>query len=280
MRRISLDNIIGDVNRLPSLPTIIHELILAMNKEDVSVGILSQGIQQDQALSARVLRVANSPFFGLRKPVASIHDAIVVLGFRAVSSLVTTAALTDLFKMPSMSKFDQASFWRHSLGTAVCARHLASLNSFDPETAYTAGLLHDIGRLLLIICHPEPYTEALTWREEQDCMLLEAERHVLGVDHMDAGAALAIHWNFAPPILDAAAFHHNPPHSDRATLTDLVHFADILSHALDMERTQLGRVGKIDEGAWNRLNLDWDKLRSRFPAIETEFQGYDSLVPG
>lgn len=279
MNTLLPDAIVDNLHRLPSLPNIVSELIIALNQEGVSIGALAQGIEKDQALSARALRVANSPFYGLRQPIASINDAIVVLGFRAVSSLVMTAALTDLFKMPYMSWFDQATFWRHSLGTAVCARKLARIAGLEPETGFTAGLLHDIGRLLLVMTSPKQYEAANAYRNEEDCSLTEAERHVLGITHAEAGEALAKHWHFAPVIRDAVACHHAPPPAGKATITDLTHVSNILAHALDIERAPRSRVDTIDPDAWARLNLDWSKLRGLLPEIEHEFESYDSLLP-
>lgn len=278
MNPITLGNLVNDVHRLPSLPAIVQELLATLDREDASVDDLMHGVEQDQALSARVLRVANSPFYGMTQSVASIQDAIVILGFKAVESLVTTAAIVDSLKLPPMTWFDQSTFWRHSLATAVCARQLAGLTGFKPNVAFTAGLLHDIGRLLLIVCYPEPYRTAVARKKELDCMLVDAEREVLGLTHMEAGEALASHWRFAPVIREAVSRHHSPPPADSATLTDVVHFADLLAHALDLEHSADTLVGKIDEAAWGRLNLDPAKLTGRFPAIEAEYRSYDSFV--
>ncbi len=277
MNPVTLDSIVDNINRLPSLPSVVNELILALGNKSVNVDELAHGIEKDQALSARALRVANSPFYGVRQPIASIHDAIVVLGFRAVSSLVTTAALTNYFKLPELAWFDQSTFWRQSLGTAICCRKLASSAGLDPETGFTAGLLHDIGRLILVISCPQQYQAAMAWRNERDCFLLEAEMQVLGVNHAQAGEALAKHWNFAPAVRAAIASHHAPLASPSATLSDLVHVADILGHALDIARDPQALVREIDPAAWQRLGLDWARLSTILPSIEHEFESYDSL---
>lgn len=279
MNEITLESVVDNINRLPSLPAIVNELIIALGDKNVSVNELAHGIEKDQGLSARALRVANSPFYGVRQPIASIHDAIVVLGFRAVNSLVTTAALTDYFKLPELSWFDQATFWHHSLGAAVCARQLARRTGLDPEIGFTAGLLHDIGRLLLVVCCPRQYEIAINWRNEHNSFLTDAEKRILGVTHAQAGEVLAKHWNFAPAIREAVAFHHAPPDSQTATVIDLAHVADILAHAMDMARDPHAMVGHIDPGAWRRLGLDWNRLGEALKDIEREFSSYDSLLP-
>jgi len=278
--RITLDNVLDNIHRLPSLPAVVNELILALSNEGLSVSELAHGIEKDQALSARALRVANSPFYGMRKPISSIHDAIVVLGFRAVSSLVTTAALTDFFKSPQLSWFDQSSFWRHSLGAAVSGRRLARVVGLDPEIGFTAGLLHDIGRLLLVVCCAKDYEAAIVWRGQHDAFLLDAEEQVLGVTHCQAGAALARHWNFAPEIQEAVATHHHPVAGERPSYADLTHVAELLAHALDLARDPYSLASPLEEGALTRLGLDWDLVATALPGVEDEFAGYDGLLPG
>lgn len=278
MNTITLDTVLDNIHRLPSLPAVVNELILALSDDGLSVDELAHGIEKDQALSARALRVANSPFYGMQKSISSIHDAIVVLGFRAVGSLVTTAALTDFFKAPELTWFDQSTFWRHSLGTAVCGRKLADQARLDPEIGFTAGLLHDIGRLLLVVCCTKQYEAAVIWREEHDSFLLEAEREVLGVTHAEAGAALAQHWNFAPSIQVAVATHHQPVAGTTASYADLTHLCEIMAHGLDLARDRYAMATELDESVLVRLGLDWTYLAASLPGIEREFDSYESLL--
>lgn len=279
MNKLSLDNLLDDIHRLPSLPSVVNELILSLSNEGLSVDALAHGIEKDQALSARALRVANSPFYGMRKPVSSIHDAIVVLGFRAVGSLVTTAALTDFFRSPKLTWFDQSTFWRHSLGAAVCGRKLALGAGLDAETGFTAGLLHDIGRLLLVVCCARQYEAVHLWRKEHDTPLLETEEQLLGLTHAQAGEALARHWHFAPEIQQAVATHHRPLAGARASYADLAHVSDVLAHGLDLARDPYALASELDESALTRLHLDWQRLRAAMPEIEREFEGYETLLP-
>lgn len=280
MSKIALETVTDNIHRLPSLPAVVNELILALSNEGLSVDELAHGIEKDQALSARALRVANSPFYGMQKSVSSIHDAIVVLGFRAVSSLVTTAALTDFFSGTTRTWFDQSTFWRHSLGAAVCSRKLAGKAGLDPEIGFTAGLLHDIGRLLLVVCCPEQYEAVLAHRNEHDDYLLTVERDLLGVTHAQAGEALARHWNFSPDIVAAVANHHQPDGNNGAGYDDVAHVADILAHGLDFAREPGALASPLDESSLARLGIDWAQLAAALPAIEKEFAGYDSLLPG
>lgn len=282
MMPLSLDEVLADVRQLPSLPAVVVELIQALENDATSIDQIAEAIARDQSLVARALRVANSPFYGIQHKVASIHDAIVVLGFRAVGSLVTAASVTGYFTPPPQVPFNLTQFWRHGIGTALCARALARLVKLDAETAFTAGLLHDIGVMLLLTTRPGHYADVLAHRDAEDCHLVEAEREVLGFDHAAAGAALASRWSFPREIVDAVALHHapqaDPESGGQATLVDVVHLANILAHALDLGGAPQALVPPVDADAWRRMGLDGDALQSLLPGIEREHEGYCALL--
>ena len=278
MAPLTLDEVVASVGQLPALPAVVDELIRAFENEAVGVDELAGGVAKDQALAARVLRVANSPFYGVQQKVASIHDAIVVLGFRAVGSLVMAASVTGYFSPAEQSTFDLAGFWRHSIGAALCAKALARRTGLDAESGFTAGLLHDIGRLMLVTTHSMHYAKVLAWREEHDCLIHRAERHVLGFDHAQAGEILARRWRFPPDIVRAVAQHHAPAAADARSLADVAHVANILAHALDLGGEAQAMVPPLDPGAWRRLGLDGPALKSMVAGIEREHESYCALL--
>jgi putative nucleotidyltransferase with HDIG domain len=281
----SLEEVLADIRQLPSLPAVVGELLRVLNHESTGVDQLADGIAKDQALAACVLRVANSPFFGVQYKVASIHNAIVVLGFRAVGSLVMAATVTGFFTPPREVSFDLSQFWRHSIGTALCARVLARHVGLDPEIGFAAGLLHDIGVLMLLTTRPTHYAAVLAYREAHDCHLVEAERAVLGFDHGVAGEALAVRWRFPAEIVGAVALHHlpsagdHPPaFQDKATLADVVHLANILAHALDLGAAPQALVPPVDPDVWRRIGLSGESLKPLLAAVEREHEGYCALL--
>ncbi len=278
MSELTLEAVLADVEGMPSLPTVVAELIRSLEKESVSVDELVAGIVGDQALAARVLRVANSPFFGIQHRVASIHDAIVVLGFRAVGSLVLAASLTGYFVPPEGSGIDLAVFWRHGMGTGLCARALARHCGLEAETAFTAGLLHDIGQLLLVTARPVQYAEALAWRDERDCPMREAERSILGFDHAQVGRMVTERWRFPSEIVQAVAHHHDPIQAEASGYADVAHVADALAHGLDLARDARAMVPRIDMDAWKRLGLDERGLTEMLPGVAREHESYCALL--
>lgn len=282
MSPLTLEEVLADIRQLPSLPEVVGELIRTLDNESAGIDQLAEGIAKDQSLAARALRVANSPFYGIQHKVSSIHDAIVILGFRAVGSLVMAASVTGYFTPPKGVPFDLGHFWRHGLGTALCARALARHAGLDTEAGFSAGLLHDIGVLMLLTTRPEHYARVLAYREEHDSHIPEAERAILGFDHAQAGEALTSRWRFPADIVRAVALHHapegRPENSAAASLADVVHVANILAHALDLAGAPLALVPPLRDAAWHRLGLDAAKLKAMLPGIEQEHESYCALL--
>lgn len=280
MNPIVLDEILRRIHKLPSLSTVVMELLATMNQDDVHVGTLAQTIAQDQALAAKTLRLANSSFYGMARQITTIQDAIAILGFRAVRSVATTAALIGTFAGGPHTRFDFAPFWRHSIAAAVCARELAPYLHVNSEHAYTAGLMHDIGRLVLLTQFQSNYETAMAYRTENDCHLLEAERAVLGVDHAQVGHALTQHWNFPQAMQQALAEHHAPSSLDVSALTLVLMAADAIAHALDLSLDADDLVATVPVGLWQRLGLGETALQVVFENIETQFAGACLILNG
>lgn len=278
MTRPSLQEIVTGLRALPSLPTVVMELLQTMGRDDVDIHRLARGISHDQALAARTLRVANSPFYGMQGRIDTIAEAITVLGFVNVRSLVTTAGIAMAWPASGAAGFAPRIFWRHSLGVASCAAALAPFAGLRADPLFLAGLLHDIGRLVLVVTHPHAYAEILQQRAQTDCLLRDAERAVLGFDHAQIGSELCHHWRIPAPIAAAVERHHQVnPYAPKlpADMTDVVHVADVLAHALDLAGDPDALVPPPDGAALQRLNLDEHALR---PVLEQAERHFNSLA--
>lgn len=269
----------SSVRALPALAAVVRELLDLLAREDVSADALARCIAHDQALTAKTLRLANSSFYGMPRRVDTVGEAIAVLGMRTVRSVVTAAALTGSFKRSACEGFEFTAFWRHSIATAISAKLLADSVKLDGEAAFTAGLLHDIGQLVLATCHPEACALALQHRAEHDAPLLASERAVFGQDHTEVGALLAEHWRFSPLLVDAIRRHHQPtPPADKG-LAALLHVADNIAHALDLAQQDSDAVPALDPLAWLALGLDAAQCAALFGDIETQTQAVcDALL--
>ena len=277
----SLAEIVGGLRALPSLPTVVMELLQTMGEEDVDIDRLARGIGNDQALTARTLRVANSPFYGLQGKIGTIAEAITVLGFVNVRSLVTTAGIATAWPAGGAAGFEPRIFWRHCLAVASCASALAPHGRQRPEILFLAGLLHDIGSLVLLVTHPAVYADILVRRKQLDCLPLDAERAVLGFDHAQIGSELCRHWRIPAPIAAAVERHHqvNPGAPGLpADMADVIHIADGLAHALDLAGDPDAMVPPPASAAWQRLGLGEGNLRAVLEQAERHFNGFANLL--
>ena len=263
MSAITLEQAVGKLRDLPTLPLVVTELISSFGQANVSVGELAAKLANDQALTAKTLRLANSSFYGLQCKVRTIEQAIAVLGLDSVRALVTSAGIISNFSGDA-GGFDVTGFWRHAVGTALCAKSLARLANCNQEFAFVSGLLHDIGRLVLITRFPVQYEAAIAHRNAADCDILQAERAVLGLDHALVGRALAEHWKFPVLIQRAIAHHHAPMAQDLGAIPSVVHVADAIFHALDLASYADEQVPHIAQNAWDSLGIDPAGLRRVF----------------
>lgn len=273
MTTLALGDVLPAVNKLPSLPTVVMELLASMDQEDINIDALASKITQDQALTAKTLRLANSSFYGMAHQITTIAEAIAILGFRTVRSLATTAALIGTFANQAPGRFSFAPFWRHSIAAAVCARELATHLKLNAEQAYTAGLLHDIGRLVLVTQFPRDFEGVMTHRAQQDCTLLEAEVAVLGLDHATVGQALTQHWKFPLAMQQAVAGHHASSIPEGQALTLVIQLADALAHALDFSNDDDDLVPVVSNAAWQQLGLNDATLMTVMANSVQQFEG-------
>lgn len=269
---LTLEQAVGRLNDLPALPVIVSELLLSFDDPDVELGEVAAKIAKDQALAAKTLRLANSSFYGLQSKVRTISQAIQVLGFDSVRALVVGAGVIGGFENGRRKGFDFAGFWRHAIASALCARALARRIGSPAELAFVAGLLHDLGRLVLVTRFPEHYAEVLAQRMLRDSQLQEAERAVLGIDHAQVGRALAQRWRLPEALARAIGNHHQPMEQDFGELAGTVHVANALAHGLDLAGGYDDLVPTIVQGAWDGLLLDQASLRTMFAAVEAQFE--------
>ena len=253
---LSYEEAIKKLDDLPSLPAIVVDLINSIDHEDVDISVLAKKVARDLALAAKTLRVANSSLYGLQIKVTTIQQAITYLGFQVTRNLVMTAAITSHFQETMCQGLDAKSFWRHSIATAACAKVLARLMRVNQDYSFTAGLLHDIGRLALALCFPQQFQHAVAYRAAHDCTMQEAERAVLGIDHVEAGLVLAQHWNFSDTLQLAIAGHHNPEAPGASALASIIHVADAVVHALDLTQVSDDLVPRVSPAAWATIGLD------------------------
>jgi len=230
-----------------------------------------------------VLRVTNSSFYSLATPVTSVKQAVVVIGMDAVKSLVVSASMFDMFRDDKLGLDFHDTFWRHSLAAAFGARML--LRSLRPrdiatsELAFTAGLLHDIGKMALYIHDPAAYVEASKQGQAGLEQELEAERAAFGFAHPQVGCALALKWRL-PDDLALAIGHHHEPLSieDPTNLVDVLHVADALSYHLLSEGRDDVSAPAMKPGVFDRSGLKLEDVSRHMEALKAEYFNAETFM--
>lgn len=247
--------------QLPVLPAAVVEVIASFGDANLDAHELARKIGIDQGLSARMLRVANSSFYGMPRQVASIQDAVMVLGFGSVRSLALAAGIAAVFPQAAAA-FAWPGYWKRSMLAGVYARALAGCLKVDRETAFSAGLFHDIGLAVLACCAPQELSQAEAAAGEGD--LLAAERAVLGFDHAELGGEVVRRWNFPVSIEQAIRHRCAAPGPECSALDRVAHAAHLLSVA-EMAGTDV--AASLPAETLAALGLDSDGLRLCLPAV-------------
>ena len=276
--KLAPEQLVQGIHDLPSLPAVVMDLLGSLEQEDIDISVLAKKVTHDPALTAKTLRLANAPAFGLQARVATIQQAVTFLGFQATRNLITTAAITGCFPAGRCPGFDDKAFWRHASASAICARALARRMRFNQDIAFTAGLLHDVGQLVLASSQPAAYGAVLAWRKQQGCSLLQAERAVLGIDHVDAGVALASHWQFSDTLRQAIVRHHDPDTPGAGLLAAIVHVADAIVHALDLAGDENELVPPLSTVAWEAMGLNEEAYLHLFRETEQQFGEMSAIM--
>ncbi len=195
---------------LPALPQVASRVMQMVSDSDTSAADLEKVIMKDQALAARVLKIANSAAYGLRSSVTSIHQAVAILGLRTLNSLVIASSAGPLFASKK-SSFKDKILWEHSLSVAVTSKLIAGIEAYpDPEAAFVGGLLHDIGKVVLDKNSCEDYELIVARVFNEGITFVEAEQDTFGFTHAEVGGLVIKKWKFAPIQQDVVQYHHCP----------------------------------------------------------------------
>ncbi len=252
--------ILARAQTIPSLPSVVMKLRKFLNDPEVNFDELAKVIEYDPGLTANVLQLANSAYFGWARTIKSVKEAITRLGTNRVFQMVLCMSVAPLVRKPIKGyDLDSNDLWEHSIAVAICAEIIAEeLNIQEVEDGFTAGLLHDIGKVVLgtfVEVDDDPIKEIV---EKDKLAFNEAEMMVLGIDHAEVAGVLLDSWNLPAEVVSAARWHHQPSRceSQHQTLVDVIHVADIL--CLNMG-WGIGRVDGLqyrsDDRAAERLGM-------------------------
>lgn len=255
------ETLVDGIVTLPTIPTILAALNEKIADADSSAADVAEIISQDPPTATKVLRLANSAYYGLRSKVSTVNHAVTMLGFNIIRNLVLTATVFDLSGKKNIAGlFNVEQFWRHSLGVGVAAKIVAR-EAFPPslnlsDEFFICGLLHDLGKIILAEYAPDKFEQALRLSNEQSITLYEAEQQAIGCTHAEVGGVLAKRWNLAGGIITAIGLHHSPSDApeEHAKYAAVTHLADILARAREIGAAG-GRNPELQREAWDALGL-------------------------
>jgi len=257
-------NLVSGLHSLPTIPSNYQGVIRTIHSADSSVQDIGEAINKDMGMTSRVLQVANSAYYGYSKKITNPTEAAQLLGIETLKSLVRYTHVLNNFPQTPASNAIFDKVWRHSIGVAAIARRITMLqtqNETLAEEAFTAGLLHDIGKLILMSIKPEEYKEVIRAAAEAKTPIHLLERVKLGTTHAETGGYLLSLWGIPLTILEAVAWHHFPSESTERTFSPLtaVHIADVADHRRT-NRDNIKAVPALDERYLAEVGVT-DKLR-------------------
>lgn len=255
------------VKHIPSLPDVVNDIIQSLDDQNANIERLTDKIMIDPALAMRVLKIANSPFYGLSGKISSLKEACIVLGAYSIKNLAVAAGIVNKLNK-SGKAINTIKLWEHAVATGAAARVIAERRGLDHEIAFTAGLLHDVGKLILDSNYPAEYRRVTEFRTSEDCFIREAEQHILGVTHAEIGELTARHWKLPGVIVDVIKNHHQPDLAEHQEMSGIVHLADILCRALDIGFPGDNLIPCIHPFVSAQNLLGNDELAELLPAID------------
>ncbi len=260
LRDEKLKALVGRIHSLPSFPSLYLRIMKEINSPDASLDIIAKIVAEEPSLTAKTLQIVNSAALGLPQRIHDPFVAVQQLGMNTMRSLALSAHVFARFEQKSAKNFDPAALWAHLMATGQLARRILQVEQADAadiEDACTAGMLHDIGKLMLAEDLPSEFQRALTLADEKNLSPDQAEGEVYGATHAGIAAYLLGLWGLPTPVVEAVAFHHTPVKSELQKLSPLtaVHVANVLIHERSKQRA-CGRPAEVDLAYLAALDLD------------------------
>lgn len=280
---LSLEKLIDRSGKLGSLPAIVYRVFDVMDNPKSTATQIGRVINDDPALTARLLKLVNSPFYGFTRKVDTVYRAVALIGHKELRSVVVAASAIKVFDGIPSELVSMPVFWKRSLTTAVVARVLAAFKrEKEIERFFIAGLLHDIGSLLLYLQLPEEMTQVLHQHQTDGIELVKAEKDVLGYDHAEVGGALLKKWNLPPLTCAAVRFHQTPekaPETERKAASLVQLSKAIVEHYIERD-TLLPEASEIDDSVWQANSLDPELLPKILEKAEQQYEGSKDILLG
>lgn len=254
------------VKDLPTLPDVLHEVSRLMEDPNSSTDQISKTIARDQVLSAKVLKMVNSPIYGFPGRISSIQHALVLLGFNVIKGIIISTSVFD-----AMNE-NMKGLWEHSMGCALASSSIArALGCKDPEEYAVAGLLHDIGKVVTAVQLPEARAAIDEMVKTRDCTYRQAENEILGFAHDRINLWLSTYWNLPPNLKEGLSYHHRPMSASLyPKIAQVVHLADFLTRLFEIGSGGDEQVSSLEPKVLDALQIDPKLLAEIMDNLENE----------
>jgi HD-like signal output (HDOD) protein len=278
----SLELLISRTENVYSLPLIYERLTEVINHPRSSIEDITMVISNDHGLAARLLRLANSPLFGYFSTIDSIGKAAAIIGTQQLQSLALAVSVIEIFNGVPEDLINMRTFWKHSIACGITARALAIYRrEANVERVFAAGILHDIGRLVICTAMPDLFNRMLLAAREENALLFSIEGEFLGYTHAAVGGKLLEKWRIPASIAEPVSCHHSP---DRARVFPLesafVHLADIICKSMGIGSNGEGYIPPLEESSWERLDIPPSALPEIFKHVEPQLMETISILGG
>jgi putative nucleotidyltransferase with HDIG domain len=265
---------IESITNLPSLPIVLDRITRLLANPRTSAEEIGKAITTDQALASKALKLVNSAFYGFPGRISTLSHAIVILGFSTIKNIVLTASIFDSFrgKGKGPDGFNLEQMWYHSIACGAAAQSIAkAIGSPEREECFIAGLIHDIGKIILCNYLPEDFDAVIRHTREKDILFYESEKALFNTSHDEIGGYLAECWNLPKKLQNALRYHHQPALSnDGSMISSIIHVADIFVRALDCGNGGDNKIPVMSEQVWKKLDLENKPLNVIFDGIKEE----------
>lgn len=265
---VELTELVDKEESLATLPDILQRLLEAIDDPKCTSHHLGEIIGNDPALTAKILRLVNSPYFGFTNKVERIDRAITLVGINEIFKITASISVISMFKDIPQYIMDMRSFWNHSIGCGLIAETLAEITGISPQKMMLAGILHDIGRLILLKNHPELMFYTIREAQKKKLPLNQMEKPLWGFDHCELGGKIISLWNFPHFLLQSVQFHHAPHKSDYPLEIGILQLADVLIHTLFIGTSGNLYIPPVPEETGGKLKIN----PSMIPGVFTQTQ--------
>jgi len=264
---------IENINALPTIPKVLKKILGVIENPRISLNEISSFVAGDPALTTKVLKMVNSPIYGFPGRISSVNQAVILLGLTVVKGLLLGVSVFELMQETMVG------LWEHSLSSAIVCRLIAKRKGLkEPDELSIDGLLHDIGKILLVLQYPEEYEKAMYQSEQSGLTIYESEKTYFNTTHASVGAWMAQKWRFPPNLIEIIEYHHKPHLAKIAPVDSaIVHLADILVRARGFGFAGDRFLMPVNPKAWELLSLSESDIKEILLEAEDSVQMTEDL---